>query len=149
MEKFLTVYAKKREPQSYSTVRSPLEVCRRHVRDDGTLLRDVLFHKVLTADIEAFLGRYHNPDTRESYRLAISAAYTWSISKEEEEAEAEERHPRWTRDPASRVKAAKKPNRTTIPTDEQVRALLSVAKPYQDRRRTSDRRFTSGCAPES
>lgn len=132
VDKFLAAYRKKREPHSYSTVSSRLKGWKNHVRNDGTVLRDVPFNEIVSSDARAYLNQYSNPNTREGYRLALSGLYTWSIKVEEEAAAVEKRLPRWTRNPAARIEAVRKSKRVRIPTDEEVGALLQVAEPYQE-----------------
>lgn len=131
VDRFLEDYSRRSEAQSYATVRSRLENWRRYARDEVPLA-ELPLNQVKRVHVESYLRRFSNPNTRESYRLALSAVYTWSIGHERDDAEAEDREPRWSRNPASAVRGVRKPSRVTVPTDEQIRALLAVAEPYQE-----------------
>jgi integrase len=79
--------------------------------------------------IQAIGGK---PNTSESYRLAVSALFTWSIQEERERARAEQRAPRWDVNPASLVESYSREARVGTVSDEDVMKLLTAAEPYQE-----------------
>lgn len=132
VERYLAWYGANREVQSTNIRRSRLSVLAKQTRDDGVALGDVPIDKIVRADLEGVLAAVGGmANTRESYRVAISGLFTWSINEERERARADQRSPRWDVNPATLVESRAREVRVGTASDEQVLRLLASAEPYQ------------------
>jgi integrase len=70
--------------------------------------------------------------TRESYRTALSALFSWANGREAEDARVAARPVRWSENPVARIEPWKAQPRIVTASPVQVLRLLSAAEPYQE-----------------
>ncbi len=133
-ELYLAWYERKRAAKSLHQRTWHLRRMLARELDGRRPLGQMRMNEPSVADLDAVLTDLAGklaPDTFNGYVNAISGLYTWSIRHEADAARIEDRAPRWSFNPASKIERRDRVVRVVTASEEQIIRLLAGAELYQ------------------